>query len=103
MYTRRPSSEIDPDPVRAHAIRQLNLKRGLQAHALTYVLANLIQVVVWFAYTPEQFFWPLWSILGWGLGLVFHAWAVFSGSSLDEARIQREIKRLGGTPPVTPP
>ncbi|MBB2946659.1 hypothetical protein FB565_006427 [Actinoplanes lutulentus] len=94
MYTRRENSDIETDPVRARAIRQLHLKRGLQIHALIYVMANIIQVVVWFAYTSEQFFWPLWSILGWGIGLVFHIWAVYSGASLDEDRIEREVNRI---------
>jgi hypothetical protein len=48
------------------------------------------------AYTSDQFFWPLWSILGWGIGLAFHSWPVYSGSSLDEARIEREISRIHG-------
>jgi hypothetical protein len=61
---------------------------------LVYVLANLSQVVVWWAYTPEQFFWPLWSILGWGVGLIFHIWAVYSPSSLDEDRIAQEMNRI---------
>nr|WP_204358858.1 2TM domain-containing protein [Streptosporangium sp. 'caverna'] len=43
-----------------------------------YVLANLAQVVVWRVYDPEHFFWPLWSIVFWGIGLAFHAWAVYS-------------------------
>jgi hypothetical protein len=96
MYSRRSSADVDPDPVRARAIRQLHLKRGLQVHALSYVMANVIQVVVWFAYTSEQFFWPLWSILGWGIGLAVHAWAVYSGAGPDEARIQREVDRING-------
>ncbi|WP_433831293.1 2TM domain-containing protein [Actinoplanes sp. CA-015351] len=94
MYTRRENADIEADPVRARAVRQLHLKRGLQIHALIYVMANLIQVIVWFAYTPEQFFWPLWSILGWGIGLVFHIWAVYSGVGLDEERIEREVNRI---------
>ncbi|MFD0969321.1 2TM domain-containing protein [Plantactinospora endophytica] len=49
---------------------------GLRIHALWYVLANVGQVFTWYYATPEQFFWPLWSIVGWGVGLAFHAWAV---------------------------
>ncbi|MFC4588959.1 2TM domain-containing protein [Sphaerisporangium corydalis] len=96
MNDRRPWPDIDPDPIRARAIRQLHLRRGLQVHVLIYVLANAIQVVVWFAYTPQQFFWPLWSILGWGIGLLFHIWGVHSGAGIDEARIEREIDRMHG-------
>ena len=82
------------DPVRALAIRRLNQKRGVQAHLLVYVIANVIQVVVWFAYTSDQFFWPIWSILGWGIGIAFHVWAVYSVASHKEERIEEEISRI---------
>ncbi|MEV4629881.1 2TM domain-containing protein [Micromonospora sp. NPDC049523] len=52
------------------------VKWGLWSHILSYVLANLAQVVVWWIFDPEHFFWPLWSILAWGIGLAFHVWAV---------------------------
>ncbi|AWS42545.1 2TM domain-containing protein [Streptosporangium sp. 'caverna'] len=51
---------------------------GLRIHLLFYVLANLAQVVVWRVYDPEHFFWPLWSIVFWGIGLAFHFWSVHS-------------------------
>jgi hypothetical protein len=47
---------------------------GLRIHAMSYVVANVIQVIVWWLYTPEHFFWPLWSIVGWAVGLAFHAY-----------------------------
>ncbi|GGK89207.1 hypothetical protein Sme01_49470 [Sphaerisporangium melleum] len=49
---------------------------GLRLHLLFYVLANLAQIVVWWAVDQEHFFWPLWSIVFWGIGLVFHYWGV---------------------------
>lgn len=56
-------------------------KWGLRVHVLSYVVANLVQVVVWSLVTPERFFWPLWSIVGWGVGLFFHIRAVASPST----------------------
>ncbi|MFC6021394.1 2TM domain-containing protein [Plantactinospora solaniradicis] len=53
---------------------------GLRIHVLGYVAANAIQVLVWWLFTPEQHFWPVWSIVGWGVGLAFHIWAVASPS-----------------------
>jgi hypothetical protein len=44
------------------------------------------QVVLWRLLTPELFFWPLWSMLGWGIGLTFHIWAVYSPSTLNARR-----------------
>jgi len=57
------------------------IKWGLRIHLLSYVLANLVQVVLWWLLTPEHFFWPLWSIVAWGIGLAFHIWAVYSPST----------------------
>jgi hypothetical protein len=54
------------------------LRWGVRIHVLWYVLANVAQVLVWCLATPDIFFWPLWSIVGWGIGLVAHIWAVRS-------------------------
>lgn len=54
------------------------LRWGVRIHVLWYVLANVAQVLVWWLATPDIFFWPLWSIVGWGIGLVAHIWAVRS-------------------------
>ncbi|GII59189.1 hypothetical protein Pth03_75780 [Planotetraspora thailandica] len=51
---------------------------GLRFHLLFYVLSNLAQVIVWWVYDPDHFFWPLWSIVFWGIGLAFHFWGVYS-------------------------
>jgi hypothetical protein len=47
----------------------------LWIHIAWYVLANVGQIFTWYYATPELFFWPLWSIVGWGIGLGFHVWA----------------------------
>ncbi|MBM2614954.1 2TM domain-containing protein [Actinoplanes sp. LDG1-06] len=52
------------------------LRWGLWSHIIWYVLANVGQIFTWVYATPEKFFWPLWSIVGWGIGLGFHIWAV---------------------------
>ncbi|GID30938.1 2TM domain-containing protein [Paractinoplanes brasiliensis] len=52
------------------------LRWGMWIHTFWYVVANVAQVIVWAVVTPDVFFWPLWSIVGWGIGLVAHIWAV---------------------------
>lgn len=64
------------------------MRWGLRVHVLCYLAANLIQVLVWWLFTPEQHFWPIWSILGWGAGLVAHAWAVRAMSRRSERQGQ---------------
>ena len=37
-----------------------------------YVGVNLLLIAIW-ALTGGGFFWPIWAILGWGVGIVSHA------------------------------
>ena len=41
----------------------------------------------------RPFFWPIFSIVGWGIGVLFDAYDAF-GHSPSEARIEREMKRI---------
>jgi hypothetical protein len=59
------------------------LKWGLLIHVLSYALGVLAQVVLWWLLTPDIFFWPLWSMVGWGIGLAFHIKAVRSPSTMN--------------------
>jgi hypothetical protein len=47
------------------------------------VVANLAAIVVWWLVTPDQFFWPLYSLVGWGIGLAFHVWTYTRQSTVD--------------------
>lgn len=47
-------------------------KWGLWSHVFWYVVANIAEVVLWATLTPDIFFWPLYSIVAWGIGLAFH-------------------------------
>jgi hypothetical protein len=83
----------EPD-LRQAAISQLRKRRGLQAHALAYAMVNLLFVAIWYFVSPHGFFWPVFPMFGWGIGLAFNAWDVyFPGPS--EERIRREMNRLG--------
>jgi hypothetical protein len=84
-----PLSESD---LHAMALKRLEDKRGLTAHTLAYVLVNLLLTAVWLA-TGGGFFWPLFPIFGWGIGLAFHVWSVLWPEP-DPARVAREMERL---------
>ncbi|WP_254648631.1 2TM domain-containing protein [Streptomyces sp. GbtcB6] len=56
------------------------MRWGLRVHLFWYIIAHVAQVALWAIFTPDHFFWPLWSILSWGIGLVIHFWAVRSKS-----------------------
>ena len=50
------------------AIERIQAKRGFGVHATVYVAVNLLLIAVW-AITSRGYFWPIWPILGWGVGL----------------------------------
>ncbi len=78
--------------LRQRAVKRLEDKRGLAAHALAYVCVNLLLVAIWFV-TGAAFFWPVFPIFGWGIGLAFHAWDVLWPTAGEQA-IQSEMERL---------
>ena len=59
---------------------------GLRVHVLCYVVANVVQVLVWWLFDSHHHFWPVWSIVAWGIGLAFHIWAANSQSRVSSHR-----------------
>jgi hypothetical protein len=83
-----PSGEL-----REAAVKQLRKKRDLQAHVLAYVMVNLLLNGVWLLTSPGGFYWPVFPLLGWGIGLAFNVWDVYAPSPT-EGQIQKEMQRL---------
>jgi hypothetical protein len=82
------------DTLRAEAIERLKKRSDFWAHFAAYVLVNVLIIAVWFVVSDGGFFWPVFPLLGWGIGVFFHAWDTFS-RPLSEERIRREMQRLG--------
>lgn len=85
------------DPVRDQAITSLKKKRDFKTHLLMYVLVNALLVVIWAFTNPDGLFWPIFPILGWGIGVIANAWDVYGRKPITEDEIQREADRLRGT------
>jgi hypothetical protein len=79
--------------LREQAVERLRKKSEFRAHALSYVLVNGFLIIIW-AITGASFFWPVFPIAGWGIGLAFHAWDVYRRLEFSEEQIRREIHRL---------
>ncbi|HZO60127.1 MAG TPA: adenylate/guanylate cyclase domain-containing protein [Solirubrobacterales bacterium] len=50
------------------------LRQSFKVHLTFYLLVNVFLIGIW-AVSGGGYFWPVWSLLGWGLGLAAH-WAV---------------------------
>jgi 2TM domain len=78
---------------RDRALAQLKKRRDFYGHLLVYVLVNTFLVVIWAVVDAHGFFWPVFPIVGWGIGVVMNAWDVFWRPPITEHEIQREIER----------
>ena len=56
-------------------------RRDLRRHLASFVLVNLLLIAVW-ALTGAGYFWPIWPLLGWGVGIASHASETFLGRSV---------------------
>lgn len=86
------------DPLRARAVKRLKKKRDFYTHVLIYCLVNSFFVAIWAITNVHGFFWPIFPMVGWGIGVVMNAWDVFRGEEFDEEQIRREIERMQGHP-----
>src|SRR4051794_2899929 len=48
------------------------LETSVRIHLTTYLLVNLLLIGIWAA-SGGGYFWPIWPILGWGIGVGCHA------------------------------
>jgi len=80
--------------LRDRAIKELKKRRDFRGHLLVYTLVNLFLVVIWAMTNPDGFFWPIFPIVGWGIGVVMNAWDVYHAGDFSEDAIEREIEHL---------
>lgn len=88
-----PEPSAREDALRELAIKQLKKQRDFRGHLLVYVLVNTFLVVLW-AVTGTGFFWPVFPIVGWGIGVVMNAWDAYGRADFGEDRIRREMDRI---------
>jgi hypothetical protein len=84
--------------LREKAVRRLKKRRDFKAHLLIYVLVNTFLVVIWAMTSYGGFFWPIFPILGWGIGVLANAYDAYIGDEITEEQIQREIRHLEHRP-----
>ena len=92
--TREDDTEREAEVVdeREAARRRVQAKRDFGSHLVAYVVLNAFLVLVW-AVTGAGYFWPIWVIGGWGIGLVLHAWDVHWRRPVTDADIDAEMTR----------
>ena len=84
-------AETDPrDEARRLARKRVQSKRDLSSHVVAYLVVNAFLVVVWWL-SGQGYFWPVWVMAGWGIGLVLNVWEVYGRRPITEADIDKEM------------
>jgi hypothetical protein len=86
-------AETTDDELRKRAVKRLQAKAGFWTHLAVYLAVNAFLVVIWF-FTGAGYFWPIFPIAGWGIGIAANAWDVFGREPITEERVQREMEEL---------
>ena len=95
-----PRPDVDPtrdrvaeDDLRVRAMQRLRKKADFRVHLLIYCLVNGMIVIIW-AMTTSGFFWPIFPIAGWGIGVVANAYEAYVKDEPTEAQVAAEVERL---------
>jgi hypothetical protein len=78
---------------REQAIKRIKEKNDFKIHLMVYLAVNAMLVFIW-AFTSQGFFWPIFPIVGWGIGVVINGYVAYRGNIYTEERIQREMEKL---------
>ena len=77
------------------AKKRVEAKIGFYIHLAVYVGVNILLIVINLI-TSSEYLWFKWPLIGWGIGLFFHALGVFvfsGGSAIKEQMIEKEMKK----------
>jgi hypothetical protein len=74
-----------------HAIARKRVE--FRAHLIVYIVTNAALWTIWF-FTGRGYIWPVWPMVGWGIGLVFHYMFEYRSSRfLSEDEEYKKLKR----------
>jgi hypothetical protein len=77
------------------ATKRVEAKLGFYIHLTIYIVVNILLIIINFS-TSTQYLWFKWPLIGWGIGVLFHALGVFvfsGGSVIKERLIEKEMKK----------
>ena len=81
------------DDICEKAIKNLKAKQAFRTQLLTFLAVSVFLIVIW-ALTDSEFFWPIFPIVGWGIGVVLNAWDVYRNDEFADEDIRREMEHL---------
>ncbi len=73
-------------------------RAAFKTSLVTYVLVNIFLHIVWYVTTgTEGYYWAIWPVLGWGIGLVFQYINAYHSNKMFS--VENEYERLKNKQP----
>ena len=78
---------------------------AFKTHAVAYVAVNVLLALIWWITSPRgsvpgfatgTYYWPVWTHLGWGLGLALHGFFTYGVPADWEAREEAKLREKYG-------
>lgn len=95
-----PAPPATEEELRALAFKRLKKRQDFHAHLVVYIVVNGFLWALWavisLAGDGWQFPWPIFPLLGWGIGLALNAWDVYGRREITAADVDREVQKLRG-------
>ena len=90
-----PVTPTSDDELRQEAIKSIRRKQAFKQTVFAYVVVNLLLIGIWALSGTDNYFWPIWVIGGWGIGLAFQAYDAYGRSrTISEDQIASEMQRM---------
>lgn len=94
MSATNPAGDPAEDPRRQAALARIHAKRGFLKYLGTWVILSIFFIVIWAAGGGGSF-WPIWPIIGIGIGAFFMGLGAYGPrmGPPSEEQIQKEMDK----------
>jgi len=85
----------DDQELRKKAEKRAEEKIGFYVHFSIYLLVNILLYAIWWINNGSDTHpWPIWTTVGWGIGLIAHFTSVFFTGFTKEKMVEKEYQKL---------
>lgn len=92
------TSQLSEEEIYKIARKRVEDKKGFFVHLAVYIIVNIGLVLLWWWTSDgEGHPWFVWTLGGWGIGLIFHCLGVFvfnRQTGWERKEIEKEVERL---------
>ncbi|ANS80526.1 putative tRNA synthetases class I [Serinicoccus hydrothermalis] len=90
----RPSTELDPE-MRKRALAKIEARQEWRQHFMMYALIMGLLTLIWLVSGGfGEYFWPIWPMMGWGIGVAIHGASLTFDREPTEKEIAEEAAKL---------